>query len=70
MFAVQAIWTLQLLVSTALVAKVLTTYQKDLDSQVSYCETWDKAENRDYEYTCDQLTGGVVSRARAKSFFT
>ena len=65
MFAVQAIWTFQLLVSTALVAKVLTTYQKDIGrgilGKISQCEAWDKAENREYEYTCGQLTGGVVS---------
>ena len=65
MFAVQAIWTFQLLVSTALVAKVLTTFQKDtgrgIFGKISPCEAWDKAENREYEYTCGQLTGGVVS---------
>ena len=64
MFAVQAIWTLQLLVSTALVTKILTTYQKEIDFGIlgkrSQCELWDKAEDRDYKYTCGQLTGGVA----------
>ena len=61
MFAVQAIWTLQLLVSTALVTKILTTYHKDEDPRtISVCEFWDKAEDRDYKYTCGQLTGGVA----------
>jgi hypothetical protein len=63
-FAVQAIWTLQLLVSTALVAKVLTTYKKELGAaKISQCEIWDKTKNRDYDHNCGQITGGVVSYA-------
>lgn len=66
MFAVQAIWTLQLLVSTALVAKVLTTYKKEIAigaAKISQCKVWDEAKNRDYDHNCGQITGGVVSYA-------
>ena len=62
--AVQAIWTLQLLVSTGLVTKILATYKEEQEvlgiKVQSQCERWDKAENRDYDYTCDQLTAGAV----------
>ena len=67
MSAVQAIWTLQLLVSTGLVTKILTTYEEEHEVRgrfttvsVSQCDFWDKAENRDYDYTCDQLIAGAV----------
>ena len=60
MSAVQALWTLQLLVSTALLAKILTTYKKD-SFGFSICDIWDKQENREYNYKCSQITGGVVS---------
>ena len=70
MFAVQAIWALQLLVSTALLAKVLTTYQRVVSpATMSTCEYWDKRgdgdgdEDKKYNYKCSQLTGGVVSDA-------
>ena len=63
MCAVQAIWTLQLLVSTALLAKVLITYQKEVRGSPSKCDTWDKQENREYDYNCSQIIGGVVSYA-------
>ena len=71
MFVVQAIWTMQLLVSTALVAKTLTTYQTDIGlvGKISRCDLWDKAENRDYEYTCGQLTSGVVCGFIAMTVF-
>jgi hypothetical protein len=66
MSAVQAICSFQLLVSTALVAKILATYQEEREVRgrilSSQCEKWDKEENREYEYTCGQLTGGVVSK--------
>ena len=65
MSAVQAICALQLLVSTALVGKILTTYKKEHNvlgvKIASACEQLDKLENRDYDYSCDQLTAGVVS---------
>ena len=61
MFAVQAIWAFQLLVSTALLAKVLTTFQKiPTDALISTCKAWDKMEHRKYHYKCSQLTAGVV----------
>jgi hypothetical protein len=69
MSAVQAICALQLLVSTALVAKVLTTYQGG-EEDSSYCEIWDEAQNREYEYTCGQLTGGVVSKKLSRYILT
>ena len=59
MSAVQAIWALQLLVSTGLVTKILTTFKKEYETQ-SICEVWDKEEDRDYDYTCDQLMAGAV----------
>jgi hypothetical protein len=65
MSAVQAICALQLLVSTALLAKVLTTYQEEPEvlgiKFQSTCDKLDEEENREYDYTCSQLTGGVVS---------
>ena len=68
MAAVQAICAFQLLISSALVAKILTTYQKELGNLdsgrkiPSQCEVWDSTEFGEYEYTCGQLTGGVVSK--------
>ncbi|CAB4001362.1 ---NA--- [Paramuricea clavata] len=61
--AVQAIWVLQLLVSTALLAKVLTTYKKEIGTgaaKISQCKFWDETKNRDYDHNCGQITGGVV----------
>ena len=73
MLAVQAIAALQLLVSTALLAKILTTFQKEqviLGTTVpSKCEIWAKAEDREYKYTCGQLTGGVVSNPLLLNFY-
>ena len=63
MAAAQAIWTLHLLISTALLAKVLTTYQKEVRGRPSACDDWDKQENRNYNYHCSQVIGGVVSYA-------
>ena len=64
MLAVQSICTLQLLVSTALLAKVLATYNEGLTpGSKSPCEKWDETEDREYNHTCGQLTGGVVSNA-------
>ena len=62
MIFVYALWTLQLLISAALLTKVLTTYQKELDTvggnKISPCDAFDK---RDKDYQCSQLEGGVVS---------
>ena len=70
MFAVQAIWAFQLLVSTALLAKVLTTYQTEkIISSVTFCKAWDKTENRKYHYKCSQLTAGVVGGFGAMAAF-
>ena len=77
MSAVQGICAFQLLISSALVAKILTTYQEEQDvlvsgikiSSLSPCEQWDKAEDREYEYTCGQLTGGVVSKKLSRKIF-
>ena len=64
--AEQAICTCQLLVSTALLAKVLTTFQKKevLSSNFlfkirspSLCEKWDKNK---FHHTCDDLMAGVI----------
>jgi hypothetical protein len=63
MAAVQAIWTLQLLISTALLAKVLITFQKEVRGSPSLCDNWDKQENRKYNHHCSQMIGGVVSYA-------
>ncbi len=63
MCAVQAIWTLQLLVSTALLAKILITFEKEFGGASSLCDRLDKLENRKYDYNCTQVIGGVVSYA-------
>ena len=63
MCTAQALWTLQLLVSTALLAKVLTTWQKEVGGALSECDRLDKLDNRKYDYNCTQMIGGVVSYA-------
>ncbi len=63
MCAVQAIWTLQLLVSTALLAKVLITFKKEVGGASSLCDRLEKLENRKYDHHCSQMIGGVVSCA-------
>ena len=60
---VYALWTLQLVISAALLAKVLTSFQiEELDdgrgNKISLCDAFDK---RDKDYQCSQLEGGVVS---------
>ncbi|CAB3997954.1 ---NA--- [Paramuricea clavata] len=61
MVIVHVLWTLQLLVSTALLAKVLATYEKERDigsgNKQSYCDFFDKA---DKDYQCSELIGGVA----------
>jgi hypothetical protein len=61
MVIVHALWTLQLLVSTALLAKILATYEKEGDfgfgNKQSVCDQFDKA---DKDYQCRELIGGVV----------
>ena len=70
MFAVQAIWAFQLLVSTALLAKVLTTYQKITSDSVTFCKKWDNnTEDPKYNYKCSQLTAGVVGGFGAMAAF-
>ena len=63
MMFVYALWALQLVISAALLTKVLTTYKKELDAaggnKMSQCDLFDK-EDKDYQ--CSQLEGGVVSR--------
>ena len=61
MAVVQALWAFQLMISTALLAKILTTYGTDISPGLSNCDSWDKTPDRKYKYTCGQLTGGVVS---------
>ncbi|XP_028392813.1 uncharacterized protein LOC114517324 [Dendronephthya gigantea] len=53
MAAVHALWALQLLVSTALMAKVLATYEEN----VFQCETWEALK---LDLNCKHLIGGVV----------
>ena len=61
MCTAQALWTLQLLISTALLAKILITFEKEVRGKPSACDRWDKQENREYDYNCSQMIGGVVS---------
>ncbi|CAB4045529.1 Hypothetical predicted protein, partial [Paramuricea clavata] len=60
MVIVHALWTLQLLVSTALLAKILATYEKERDqglgNKQSYCDHFDKT---DKDYQCSELIGGA-----------
>ena len=62
MIFVYALWTLQLVTSAALLTKVLTSFQKELDDglgiKISACDRFDKA---DKDYQCSELEGGVVS---------
>ena len=69
MFAVQAIWAFQLLVSTSLLAKVLTTFQNITGDSETICKAWDTAEYRKYHYKCSQLTAGVVGGFGAMAAF-
>ncbi|CAB4029797.1 ---NA--- [Paramuricea clavata] len=66
MVIVHALWTLQLLVSTALLAKVLATYEKEQDllpiyviseKKQSFCDNFDEANTN---YQCSQFIGGVA----------
>ena len=62
MIFVYALWALQLVVSAALLTKVLTSFQKESDYglgiKMSACDSFDKG---DKDYQCSQLEGGVVS---------
>jgi hypothetical protein len=63
MSVAQAICTLQLLVSTALLAKVFAANEKlERVGKPSLCKTSNEAAN--YNHTCGQISGGVVSNAR------
>jgi hypothetical protein len=63
MSVAQAICTLQLLVSTALLAKVFAANEKlERVGKPSLCKMSNEAAN--YNYTCGQISGGVVSYAR------
>ena len=57
MIAIHVIWTLLLLVSTSLVAKVVTTLNLKFGG-TSSCDDYDKA---DADIQCGQLIAGVVS---------
>ena len=81
MCAVQAICTLQILVSTALLAKALTTYQKEtmkvavtrfgiVTVKTSLCDTWDETRKlHEYDHKCSQITGGVVSQEPLLNYY-
>jgi hypothetical protein len=64
MVVVHAIWTLQLLVSSALLAKVLASNEKKVDysggfgMKKSNCDIFDDTNQ---DYTCKHLISGVVS---------
>lgn len=58
MVAIHALWALQLVVSTALLAKILTTMEKKEDGRFSECDGHDELGS---EYQCSHLIGGVVS---------
>ena len=58
MIVLHALWALQLLVSAALLAKVLSILDdKRGIFQISACEGLDK-QNKDYQ--CSELKGGLV----------
>ncbi|CAB4013036.1 ---NA--- [Paramuricea clavata] len=64
MVVLHAIWTLQLLVSTVLLAKTLATLEKKVEylsstvgKKKSNCQLLDDAN---HDFTCSQLTAGVV----------
>ncbi|XP_028392840.1 uncharacterized protein LOC114517345 [Dendronephthya gigantea] len=69
MAIVQALWASQLMISTALLFKVLTTYQETTASGTPYCEYWNKLPEREYHHTCGQLIGGVVCGIFALALF-
>ena len=64
MVAVIALWTVQLLVASALLAKVLATLEKEKEipflvhDRKTTCEQWD---DKDYKFKCTHIIGGVVS---------
>jgi hypothetical protein len=62
MVVVHAIWTLQLLVSSALLAKVLASNEKKVDHsggmKKSDCDIFDDTNQ---DHTCKYLISGVVS---------
>ena len=62
MILVHALWALQLLVSAALLAKMLAIFEEEKEilgiKQKSLCESWD---DLDKDYQCSELKGGVVS---------
>ncbi|CAB4002143.1 DNA transposase THAP9 [Paramuricea clavata] len=57
MAIVHAIWSLQLLVSTALLAKVLASAEKKVYIGTSTCDLLDDAN---HDHTCSHLISGVV----------
>ncbi|XP_028392768.1 uncharacterized protein LOC114517290 [Dendronephthya gigantea] len=57
MAVVHALWAFQLVVATALLAKVLTTYEDKGDLPISLCDVYDKS---DKDYQCSELIGGVA----------
>ena len=62
MILVHALWALQLLVSAALLAKMLAIFEEEKEilgiKLKSACENF---ENQDKDYQCSELKGGVVS---------
>ena len=62
MILVHALWALQLLVSAALLAKMLAIFEEEKEilgiKQKSACESLD---DQDKDYQCSELKGGVVS---------
>ena len=63
MILVHALWALQLLVSAALLAKMLAIFEEEkeilgIKLQKSACESLD---DQDKDYQCSELKGGVVS---------
>lgn len=61
MAVMQVLWAFQMMISTALLAKVLTTLEKKPRQGPSLCDERDPKTGEEYKYTCGQLTGGVVS---------
>ena len=62
MILVHALWALQLLVSAALLAKLLAMFEEEKEipgvKPKSACESLDY---QDTDYQCSELKGGVVS---------
>ncbi|XP_028392811.1 uncharacterized protein LOC114517322 [Dendronephthya gigantea] len=70
MTALQALWAFHLLVATSLLAKSLSTYEKEEDQgeTTSPCKSWE-VYGKDYDFNCGQIYGAVACGFIAMALF-